>query len=150
MSRVTLRPATSQDYTFLYRLHVSALKETIEEIWGWDERWQRQHFKDHFSITNRKIIQLGSQDIGSLVVHHRDTHIFLEYIAILPEFQNRGIGTGLIEEVLEEAAEKGLPVKLKVLRTNPAIRLYKRLGFQVDSRTNTHFFMTAEPINRPA
>lgn len=150
MAKITLRPATSQDYAFLYHLHVSALKETIEEIWVWDESWQRQHFKDHFSVTNRKIIQLGFRDIGSLVVHRLDTHIFLEYIALLPKFQNQGIGTGLIRDVLGEAAAMGMPVKLKVLRTNPAIRLYERLGFEEESRTETHFFMTAEPRDRPA
>jgi ribosomal protein S18 acetylase RimI-like enzyme len=83
-----------------------------------------------------------------LVVHRLDTHIFLEYIAILPEFQNRGIGTELIREVLEEAAAKGFPVELKVLKINPAIRLYERLGFEVESRTETRFFMAAEPIER--
>lgn len=145
---ITLRSATNQDYAFLYRLHVSALKESIEEIWSWDEGWQRQHFRDHFSIANQKIIPLGYRDIGSLVVHRLDTHIFLEYIAILPEFQNRGIGTELIREVLEEAAAKGFPVELKVLKINPAIRLYERLGFEVESRTETRFFMAAEPIER--
>ena len=46
-----------------------------------------------------------------------------------PGLRGRGIGTGLLKDLLAEAAEKGRPVRLKVVLTNPARRLYERQGF---------------------
>ena len=47
------------------------------------------------------------------------------------QYQGRGIGTALIGDLLAEANEGGVPVRLRVLRTDrPASRLYERLGFR--------------------
>lgn len=63
-------------------------------------------------------------------------------IYILKEFQNLGYGTIAIRRIIELASEKGLFVKLSVFKVNQkAIRLYERLGFELESETNTHFRM---------
>ena len=53
-------------------------------------------------------------------------------VALLPEFRGAGVGTALTRELLEEGAKKGKPVRLRVWRENPALRLYQRLGFKVE------------------
>jgi ribosomal protein S18 acetylase RimI-like enzyme len=50
-------------------------------------------------------------------------------IALLPQFQNLGIGTGLIEQIKARSRQSKIPLRLHVLLTNPGIRLYQRLGF---------------------
>jgi ribosomal protein S18 acetylase RimI-like enzyme len=144
-SKVTLRPAVSADYDFLYDLHRQTLKRAIQETWGWDEAWQRAHFQQHFDLTGKNIIQQNGRDIGCLKVLDEGDHIFLSYIAITPEFQNRGIGTRLIREVLAKGGRSGKPVTLKVLKNNPARVLYERLGFVITKSTDTHYLMEAEP-----
>jgi ribosomal protein S18 acetylase RimI-like enzyme len=63
-------------------------------------------------------------------------------IEIAPEFRGRGIGTGLIQDVLIRAAQRLLCVKLQVLKVNlPAQSLYERLGFRVTGETPTHLQM---------
>ena len=44
--------------------------------------------------------------------------------------QNKGIGRHLLEKTLMEAQQHGLSLKLSVLKTNPAQRLYAALGFR--------------------
>jgi ribosomal protein S18 acetylase RimI-like enzyme len=51
-------------------------------------------------------------------------------IALLPQYRNQGIGSTLLRELLADAARAGCAVSLKVENTNPAARLYERLGFQ--------------------
>lgn len=63
-------------------------------------------------------------------------------MALLPEFQGRGIGTKLIQAVMGEAAGLGLPLRLQVLKANRARRLYERLGFHVYAETATHLQMS--------
>jgi ribosomal protein S18 acetylase RimI-like enzyme len=53
-------------------------------------------------------------------------------MAILPELRSGGIGSLLLEDVLAEADEAGLPVRMTSRKTNPrAIALLERLGFSV-------------------
>ena len=50
-------------------------------------------------------------------------------IALLGVYRNRGIGTMLLRQVLQECERQGRALRLQVLQGNRAIRLYQRLGF---------------------
>ena len=52
-------------------------------------------------------------------------------VAILPEFRQKGVGTSLLIRLLEVTCEKNKMISLAVRSTNPALRLYLRLGFRV-------------------
>lgn len=53
-------------------------------------------------------------------------------ISLLGAYRNRGIGTDLVQTMLNILREKRyLQVSLSVQRENPAIRLYRRVGFHV-------------------
>ncbi len=52
-------------------------------------------------------------------------------VAVLPDFRLKGIGTSMLQRLLEVAGEKNKMISLAVRSTNPALRLYLRLGFCV-------------------
>ena len=58
--------------------------------------------------------------------------LYIDSVAVNSEFGGRGIGTKLIQRVIERAREINLPaVTLNVDQDNPAAaRLYERLGFR--------------------
>ena len=142
MKDVRLRAATSDDYDFLYRLHRSTFREPVAEIWGWQEERQKRRFREQFDPDRRQIIEVGGEDVGAFCFEDKGDHVFLEYIALIPEYQRRGIGSRLIESVIDEGRKCGKPVRLQVLRTNKAaISLYERLDFVVTQETETHFVM---------
>ena len=64
----------------------------------------------------------------------------IRYVYILPEYQNRGIGTNLLTHLEQRAKEAGLRRlrSLTVGKANWAIHFYKKLGFGL-----------AEKIERP-
>lgn len=142
---IQLRDAEMGDYDFIYYLHRESLKIYIDQTWGWDEEWQIDYFRKNFDLSGKKIIHLEGLDIGCLTVKDMGEHIFLAYIALLREHQGQGIGTKLIRGVLGEARAREIPVKLKVLRTNPAHALYEHLGFKIIETSNTHYFMQFDP-----
>ena len=80
-----------------------------------------------------------------LEVLRSDGELNLANIRVAPEYQGQGIGTRLIGEMLREAHQQGLPVTLRVLKVNPARRLYERLGFVVVGETQTHHLMACSP-----
>lgn len=59
-------------------------------------------------------------------------------IGVVAAQRNRGVGTALLKALLREAATHGVvQISLSVERDNPAIRLYRKLGFrEVDSVGN--------------
>jgi ribosomal protein S18 acetylase RimI-like enzyme len=50
--------------------------------------------------------------------------------AVLPGYEGRGLGTAMIEAVLNDAGARYDAVVLSVRVGSPAVRLYERLGFQ--------------------
>jgi ribosomal protein S18 acetylase RimI-like enzyme len=140
-----LRAATPEDAEFLFQLQKATMREYVEQTWSWDEKWQRAHFQEKFDPTKNQIVVLDDRDIGVIAAERRGDEVFLTSIYILPEYQRRGIGTLLIKSVLDRAFQKGLPVRLRVLKVNPARRLYERLGFSVVEEANTHYLMKATP-----
>jgi GNAT superfamily N-acetyltransferase len=54
---------------------------------------------------------------------------------ILPAHQGQGVGRHLVENLIAEAAHAGLPIRLRVLRVNPARLFYEKLGFVVTEST---------------
>ena len=138
MEPIDLRPATPDDYDFVFSVHCATMRPYVEPIYGWDEDWQSRYFREHFDTDKRQIIRYGGADVGYISVEEQKSCLLLHTIGILPEFQGRGIGTTLIRRLQRRAKLKGVPVMLQVLKGNPARRLYERLGFKVFNTTDTH------------
>lgn len=141
MARIELRSATEDDYDFALHVHRAAMRPSVEPIYGWDDDFQARYFRLHFDPSQRDIIRCDGVDVGILSVEEREESLFLATIAILPQYQRRGIGTTLIRRLQQEAREGGVPVTLRVLRSNPARELYERLGFKLTGETETHYLM---------
>jgi ribosomal protein S18 acetylase RimI-like enzyme len=70
-----------------------------------------------------------SQIIGSARLRALSKELgSIAYVAVLTEFQNQGIGTRLVEKLIEVAAEQNLPT-LRVMTRTSALKFYQRLGF---------------------
>ncbi len=75
-----------------------------------------------------QIIELQSQPIGRMIVLRQPGSWHLVDIS-LPEYRAHGMGGEVIRSLMRECKECGAGLKLQVLNTNPARRLYERLGF---------------------
>ncbi len=155
MATVELRPATSSDYEFAWRVHCAAMRYSVEQIYGWDEDFQARYFRIHFDPAKQEIIRYGEIDVGVFSVEEREESLFIALIAILPAYQRRGIGTTLICRLQQKARRHGVPVTLRVIKSNRARELYERLGFVLMGETDTHYQMRwsgsaeAQPIQNP-
>ena len=82
---------------------------------------------------------------GYLAVETNATRVHVHNLALDPAYQNRGIGSDLLAEVVSLARDLGAPVHLQVLHKNQAVHLYERLGFEECGRTATHRLMRVNP-----
>ena len=139
--RFSLRQATNADFDFLYHLKTTCLKEYVAATWGWDEEIQQGRFSEFFDPAATQVVVVDGRDVGQLSVEDKGEELFLAGIYMLPSWQNRGLGTEIIQNLLASAEARGQWVSLQVLRVNPARGLYERLGFRVISETDTHLIM---------
>jgi ribosomal protein S18 acetylase RimI-like enzyme len=121
------------------------MKETVAQIWGWDDRYQEQYFHDHFYPTESMIVVLDEVAVGVVALEKSEDAWFLANIEIAPEHQGHGLGTELVESILRQANEAGVSVALQVNRVNRARQLYERLGFETTGSNETHFLMRTPP-----
>ena len=75
------------------------------------------------------ILSRNDTDIGRLYLEQRTSEIRIIDIALLPEFRNSGVGTALLQDILNCADKQGKRVSIHVEKNNPALSLYNRLGF---------------------
>ena len=144
-----LRSVSNADKEFLFELHRLALGPYIALTWGWDEDWQRGHFDRAFPTANWKLLFVDECRAGAVRTSDTDRELYLEDILILPGFQRRGLGSAVILSLFREAASSGRTVGLQVLKVNPAIHLYTRLGFVVVGEDDVHVRMRSSPADTP-
>ena len=77
---------------------------------------------------------LDSKVIGSIMVGYEGHRGWMNYLAVLPEFQRRGYGGKLVQKAVDELKKIGcLKLNLQVRRSNTSvIDFYKHLGFKED------------------
>ena len=141
ISTVETRPCTDDDSELVYELKKAALGPYVEKTWGWDEGFQREYHERDFDPLKLQILRSETQDIGVLSATDCKDHIELNEIYIGPKFQGRGTGSAIIQEILELAKARSIPVKLQFLKVNPVRALYERHGFQIISEKDTRFLM---------
>jgi ribosomal protein S18 acetylase RimI-like enzyme len=128
---VRLRRATPADFGFCVALRQVALRPYVEAVWGWDEAVQRGFLERGFHPGKTKIITVNGRDAGRLDVERRPDEIHLGLIELLPAYQGKGVGGGLVRDLIAEAAARGQAICLEVLVVNTrAHALYARLGFR--------------------
>jgi len=74
-------------------------------------------------------VLFGRTAVGVLIVHRSSEEIRVVDVALLPTRRGAGLGTWLLHRLMDEAGGTKLPLRLQVLKANPALRLYLRLGF---------------------
>lgn len=143
-----LRQADPPDRDFAAALYLESMRIHLTRLGKWDERRVRRRFQKSFRTDQSRIIHLGDMGIGWLQVSETADCLHLHQIHILERFRNRGIGGNLIAGLLRRAQATSRPVALNVIRGNPAISLYKRLGFRPAREDAEKVLMRWEPDRR--
>lgn len=137
-----LRQSTMEDKEFIYNLKKLVLKEYIDEIWGWDEEYQRKDFEMYYNPVNNKIITCNNSDIGILETSEDNDEIHIIEIAILPEYQGNSIGTNVLKQIIDNSKATDKRVKIGCFKINrEAKKLYIKLGFKQIEETLTHYIL---------
>jgi ribosomal protein S18 acetylase RimI-like enzyme len=138
---VHLRPITPEDSELLCRIYASTRSEELAAVpWTQPQKAaflrmqfeaQHAHYQQHYADAAFHVVMRGELPVGRIYVHRREGEIRIVDIALLPEQRGTGLGTALLRELQEEARASARLLSIHVERNNPALSLYRRLGFQV-------------------
>ena len=134
-----MRRAEADDDELLFRVYASGRADELADVpWTDAEQElflrhqfeaQRSHYRTQYPTSEELVVEEAAEPIGRLYLDRRDHEFCVMDIALLPDHRNRGIGGQLLVDVLADAHAQHVPVSLHVEASNPARRLYARLGF---------------------
>ncbi len=147
--KIDLRNVNESDYDFVYKVKKEAYKKYVEQYFGhWNEEQQLEYFKAFVEKykAGAYIITLDGCDIGFYngIVH--EDRYEIGNICIIPEYQNKGIGTAILKELLSKNEDK--MIGLQYFKSNPVGSLYERLGFKIVGETAYHFQMVKDRVRQ--
>jgi ribosomal protein S18 acetylase RimI-like enzyme len=141
---ITLRAARDQDFDYCWAVYTAQSAWMVRAL-NLDKAAQAEHFQKKWSARETRLIECENVNIGWLQTRPQDGTVFLAQFFIDLAFQNQGIGTHVMRQLLKDAAEGNSAMTLAVVRINPAMNLYKRLGFYVTHEDEEKAYMRREP-----
>ncbi len=136
---LTFRALTDADLPFLARVYASTRMDELSVVaWSEAEKLaflrqqfdaQHAHWQTHYHDTDWLVMLRDGEGAGRLYIARWAREHRIVDIALLPEHRGHGLGTALLRDLLDEAARAGKPLSIHVEKMNPAVALYRRLGF---------------------
>jgi ribosomal protein S18 acetylase RimI-like enzyme len=154
-----LRKIEGADEPFLAEVYASTRREELAAV-PWSEeqkaaflKWQfdnqHQYYQQYYPgcefLVIEKLAPPGAEPIGRLYVDRWPNELRIVDIALLPAYRGHGIGTSFLRGILEEGDARGLSVTIHVESNNPALSLYRRLGFKHVDSNGVYFLMRRDP-----
>lgn len=132
--RPALRPAAETDIPFLMDLRHQSM-DTVLVAAGMTPGDETHMQRVLYAFEWAQVVLLAGEPIGLLKVVRTPPVWELIQIQLLPGEQGKGFGEQLLRALMAQAMAAGASIKLCVLKVNPALHLYERLGFVVIGET---------------
>lgn len=150
-----LRTETDADIPFLVRLYASTREQELAPLpWSADQKSafiaqqfqaQRFHYYNYIPNCRFDVLEHRGDAIGRLYLDDRPTQLHVVDIALVADWRGRGVGTAILQALQAAGQASGRGVGLMVEHFNPAMRLYRRLGFTDVQSNGVHIEMEWRP-----
>jgi ribosomal protein S18 acetylase RimI-like enzyme len=154
-----LRPETDDDLPFLMSLYASTREEELAVTpWTLEQKnaflaqqfhAQRHHYRTHMPDCAYDIIERDGAPVGRLYIDTTPTMLNLVDIALVPALRNQGIGHAILVALQAASIASGKRIVAFVEKFNPALRLYRRLGYTDVADHDVYFEIEWRPGNIP-
>ncbi len=143
--KITARMLTSRDYRAIKKIEKIIVDEYLQYLKTTGERdlvgrWITPGYFNHYVKTKTSFVARANEKTVGFVltqpvsyIHSMRTEIWLEYIAVLPRFRKKGIGSRLIANVIDYAKSHDIALLHTALNPNndESARLLRKHGFEI-------------------
>lgn len=120
---------------------MNSMQPLLSALDAWDADRAAAAFESYFIVDEINVVTLDGADVGWFQVSSTKTELCLDQIHLVENVRNRGVGEHLIRNIVDEAFAQGRSVSLSLVKGNPAIHLYRRLGFHLTGEDETKYHM---------
>lgn len=160
INNINLRDIQESDLPVLCEIYGSTRIEELEKGTNWNEEQkktfieyqffaQHEYYQKNYVGAKFYIIEKENIIVGRLYIdfYFEKKGVRIIDITLLPNWRQKNIGSSILKEIIKKAALKDMNVSIHVESFNPAMNLYKRLGFAKISETNgVYHLMEWSPI----
>ncbi|MEQ8475337.1 GNAT family N-acetyltransferase [Fulvivirga sp.] len=140
MSEIKLVKATKDNLPEVLALRIATMSQHLEEVgWSMSEEEHTKRVMKHFDCGH--IIWSDKTVVGFIKYKEHPKSLDIIQFQISPEHQGKGFGKQVLNVIEAQAQNAGKGLSLKVLKANPAKRLYERFGFQIVDEDEFEYFM---------
>ena len=139
-AQICFRSADPADFNYCANLYFAGMEYTTREL-GLDPSCRMTNFRQRWAAGETRIIVREGMDVGWVQSRIEGNSIFVAQLFVERSCQGRGIGTHVMACILDEAARAGRGVTLGVVKTNPALQLYERLGFRITHEDDRKYYL---------
>ena len=137
LEKLTTRQCKISDYSFIYSLTRRCLFKFINKYSKWDKKFFDNKFQKRYK--NIVILLVGKRRIGYYEISEKKDFLYINDILLTGSYRNKGIGSYLLRKFKDETKKKKLC--LEIWNGNPAINLYKKLGYKTTKIKNHKVLM---------
>ena len=136
----TCIPASLHHTEWLYQLYKETMYPVIQQAIGWVEEDQYVRCHGKYTIDQFRLIVVEEKLAGALYTIPKSDHLHLSLILIHAAYRNQSLGTQILQDLKNQ--QRNGAITLAVFKRNPAIQLYKRLGFHIDAEDEYFYEMS--------
>ena len=87
------------------------------------------------------LIKVDDTEAGKVILHEQEDVVRIVDLMICRALRGKGLGAAVLHSVCRDAFGAGKELRLSVARGNPAIHLYLRTGFKIDTENESQIEM---------
>lgn len=156
-TRAWRRPASAEDEGLVYTVFSSTWQDAVaampnpalgQHFLRIQYTAQERRFRTRYPDLERYVVMIGDERAGRLYLHRSPSALHVVDLSLLPAHRGRGIGRALTAELMAEATEQGVPIRMRLGRTHDAIRRAMREGFRVVAEDDVETHLEWTPPSR--
>jgi ribosomal protein S18 acetylase RimI-like enzyme len=136
---ITIRNSFWKDYQYCYTL----AKRNMQPFYKKHKiEWKPKIYRKNFNPKFVKILEFNHRRMGFYKFVFKENSWYLSDLQISGLFRGKGIGTKIMELLEKNIMVKNYhTIKLRVFVDNPALQLYKRIGYKIIKKEGNSYLM---------
>lgn len=101
---MNIRPAGGGELEALFEIHRTVFYSHIHQIFFGGGEWQKANFASELESSTTLVVSINGLIVGYVQFCIDGGRIYVQNIALIADYQNKGIGTHLLKKLQSKAA----------------------------------------------